>query len=590
MQYDADTENPTVKYFAPKPSGAPTLVPTASPTNDFCIHYSTYAVLLARHTHKPTFKPTQKPTLSPTALPTGTPVMRPTNTPVANPTREPTAKPTTAYPTHTDGYYTDDNPTYLPTRKPTAQPTFKPTTAYPTIPYVYYNYPTPKPTRKPTSAPTDSAVYYDYVPSDPTTKPTSRPTQYPTVQEFTYGSSVFADTCPSYSGIGVSTSTRTYFSDALCGVYVCPNEVVTISGCPSITPGAQCSGDPLFYLHTASSTVFDSTWTLGDDSACATSSYCPYGVYTYTGSACTTWVVQGGCYGSTTACSAQFVVSITGGSRSTSTSTPTRKPTSRPTAAPVVPTVPVVPPTSYPTVTEYYYPDGSVTTSNCPLYSGSATYQYTYFFAATCGVYVCPGQTVSISGCPSSTPEAVCSGDPLFYLHSTSSPSWDSSWVLYDDDDNCGTSSKCPSGSYLVAGTSCTTLVIQGGCYGGSPATGAQCAGKYVVTISNPPPNPSREMEVASGSIGHRLGGEEVSEEIPHGVAEATTAEVQAHVKRVLTKQESAAAPSPSGASPIGLAGVAVLVGVFVVVGFGVFARSKKTVDESALEGSSATA
>jgi len=97
-------------------------------------------------------------------------------------------------------------------------------------------------------------------------------------------------------------------------------------------------------------------------------------------------------------------------------------------------------------------------------------------------------------------------------------------------------------------------------------------------------------MEVASGSIGHRLGGEEVSEEIPHGVAEATTAEVQAHVKRVLTKQESAAAPSPSGASPIGLAGVAVLVGVFVVVGFGVFARSKKTVDESALEGSSATA
>jgi len=101
------------------------------------------------------------------------------------------------------------------------------------------------------------------------------------------------------------------------------------------------------------------------------------------------------------------------------------------------------------------------------------------------------------------------------------------------------------------------------------------------------------EADAVVALSGHRVDGEEMSEVIPQGIAsEATAAEVpaQAHAKRVLTKQEAAAAPSPSGAAPIGLAGVAVLVGVFVVVGFGVFARSKKTVDESALEGSSATA
>jgi len=152
-------------------------------------------------------------------------------------------------------------------------------------------------------------VYYNYL----TPEPTARPTQYPTVQEFDYYGASFA-TCPAYSGTGVAE--KTYYTDAGCGVYVCPNEVLTISGCPAITPDATCSGDPLFFLHDASSTTIDSTWLLEDDEeSCSTSSLCPFASYTYTGSACTTWVIQGGCYGEGTTCSATYVVSITNAAR-----------------------------------------------------------------------------------------------------------------------------------------------------------------------------------------------------------------------------------------------------------------------------------
>ncbi len=117
--YIADTYNYCIRKVVSVTTGAPSTVPSCSPT--------TMIPTAIPSTKAPTRIPTVIPTAAPTVIPTKVPTAIPTTTPTVIPSRTPTVIPT-AIPTRTPTVIPTAMPsTAIPTRIPTVTPSFVPT-------------------------------------------------------------------------------------------------------------------------------------------------------------------------------------------------------------------------------------------------------------------------------------------------------------------------------------------------------------------------------------------------------------------------------------------------------------------------------
>ena len=323
--------------------------------------------------------------------------------------------------------------------------------------------PTPMPTQRPTMP---------YIAGSPTFQPTPTavvPTTEPTPSALTCMDFVAGQTAD--NTVGFST----------CGIYACAGTTFTVSMCPE-TPGASCDGDTMLTMMSANGTMVASN----DDGVGDSCGLCS--MFTFTATApCQTYILREGCHGDD-ACRGTVAV---GGSNINlgavdivdffPTLSPTRAPTQptlSPTPAPSVvpsfgpstapsylpwnptpvptldPTRPTVPPTpqpSNPTAVPTLQPTfGQI----CPPYSASNTNNALENFAV-CGVYACPGTTVTISNCGLG-----CVGDQFLRLVDSIS----SKEVAFDDD-GCGGSSQCSRLTYTVPAGMCKTFFIHEGCH-----------------------------------------------------------------------------------------------------------------------------
>lgn len=128
----------------------------------------------------------------------------------------------------------------------------------------------------------------------------------------------------------------------------------------------------------------------------------------------------------------------------------------------------------------------------------------TTFAGPYCGIYMCPGQYVAVSGCPSiSTPGVSCSGDPLSALVDA-----EGYLLAYNDDDSAcppwpGMPSSqnptfCTSLNFTVPHSwlGCQVVTLKAGCYGNGIGPASNCSTQLMVTvgtgtIGSPTPKPT---------------------------------------------------------------------------------------------------
>lgn len=374
--------------------------------------------------------------------------------------------------------------------------------------------PTPGTFSTPSTTPSSSPSSSSPPSATPSTRSTTLPTQLPTISHNAGKATInnYTSLCPSYN---ISTPVVGYklAAHGSCGVSLCPGDTVTIDGCPAddgnAISGIKCVGNTFFNLYSATgATLINGTKpssTANDYAQCPTSPLCPRSSYTLVSankSACTTLEVRGGCVGG--ACSGRFSVKVKPASP---TSVPTVPPSNTPTCAPSSKpsSTPTKVPSRAPSPSPTYGPSLSPTvkhvgynyTNICPMYTSFATSNTNYTYIpplSTCGVYVCPGSVVIVNGCPTykggAAQGVVCQNDPFFSIFTTSGT------ILVDgvneqnsadDDLTCVYSSKCPRYTYTYPSSSpqCTTLLVEGGCYGGG------CTARFGVSVTLPQPSPS---------------------------------------------------------------------------------------------------
>jgi len=202
-----------------------------------------------------------------------------------------------------------------------------------------------------------------------------------------------------------------------------------------------------------------------NDDACG--GLCSQITYTTT-EACQVYGLHQGCQGNTL-CSG--LTNVAGGGVLYA-QFPTRVPTLAPTLSPsplptYLPGDPTPLPTLAPSINPMFAPTAAPTYTplQCSPFNATDTAGDTQNFQ-TCGVYACPGTTITVSMCPTYGGGG-CTGDPIMNLYDGTGLN-----LLAHNDDGplgCG---KCPQFTYSTSGV-CQVYSIQQGCYQNSQCTGS---------------------------------------------------------------------------------------------------------------------